>query len=272
MKRYSLLFLIVISVQVCSAQQYGLGKGLIYLYAGMTSANVNTHADFKISDEILHYYPDINTSVDLEDDLAFPESSGLFYIKGIVGKRIQLAATYFRLHRSGGSRLTKTFAFGEHTYTVSAPVSGYLNTHYYSASVRFSIIYTPIVTAGLSLGARYLTMDAGIKADSLGYVFEKNGSLNVPVAVPGIHASVYAIKSLLIRGSLEYFTLRVKGTKGTVLETQLTAEYYLLKYLGVGVGYSITHFDAIDLPDNDIYLKDINYKVDGLNVFAAFRF
>jgi hypothetical protein len=272
LKKLTLLLILFLLRLTSHGQSHGSGPGLIYINGGISAANVHTDATFEVSPEVLEYYPEANTSLSLENDLKFPVSNDMMYIKGIVGSRIQLALTYYKLHRSGEANLTRTFAFGDNTYTVSAPVSGYFNTDYYSGSVRFSFIYTPIVTAGLSLGARYLKMSAGIHADSMGYVFDKSGDMNVPVAVPGIHASVYAIPGLLIRGSLEYFSLKISGTKGQVFETNVSAEYYLLKYLGVGIGYSMNHLKAEGLPDNPIYLKDVNYRVDGVNIFAAFRF
>lgn len=269
---YFLIFFVIFFSQSGFSQKFDEDKGLLYFYVGGTAANLNTNAEFEVSDEILQYYPSISTSIDLEDDLDFPATSELFYIKAIFGKRLQLLVTYFSSHREGGSLLTKSFAFGENTYSVSAPVSGFLNTDYYAASVRYSFVYTPVVTAGLSLGFRYLKMEAGIRADSMGFVFDERGSLDVPAAVPGIHASVYPINNLLVRGSLEYFSLQMDGTKGTVFEGQLSAEYYILKNVGLGVGYSITSLKAEDLPKNDIYLRDINYKVGGFQVFAALRF
>jgi hypothetical protein len=272
LKRILLIALLSIPSYSLHAQRHDVGTGMIYLYAGGTTANVHTDAQFDVSQEVLEIYPGASTSINLEEDLDFPASNELFYIRGIVGGRLQLAFSYFKLHREGGARLTKSFVFGDNSYEVSAPVSGFFNTDYYSASLRFSIVHTPIVTAGLSIGGRYLMMNAGIHADSMGYVFDKSEDLDAPVIVPGIFAGAYALPGLLFRGSLEYFTLSISGTTGTVLESQLSAEYYLLKYLGIGVGYSWTHFKVEDLPENDIYLKNVNYRVDGLNLFAAFRF
>ena len=255
-----------------SGQKSDSGVDLFYLYIGGTNANLNTDAQFDVSSQISEYFPSVSTSIDLEDDLDFPSTSKMFYVKGIVGRRLQLAATFYSLHRSGGATLSKTFAFGDNTYTVSAPVSGYFNTEYYSASLRYSFVRNSNVSAGLSLGFRYIQIDAGIRADSMGYVFDENGSLDIPAVVPGIHASVAPVDNLLIRGTFEYIALKVKATKGIVLECQLTAEYYILKNLGVGIGYSISNLKAEDIPENDIYLKDVDYRVAGMQLFAALRF
>jgi hypothetical protein len=272
MKKNILLLFIVSLPFAVFAQPYSAGKGLVYVYAGMTFANLNTSALFDVSPEVAQNYPSFSTTLDLEDDLGFPSNSNLFYVKALVGGRFQGVVSLFSLHRNGEALLTKSFAFGEHTYNVQARVKGYFDTDYYSGTIRYSIVKNPLATAGLSLGFRYLRFNAGIHADSLGVVFDESGSFDVPVAVPGIHGSIYALNNTLVRGSLEYISLKLGDTKGTVLEAQLSVEYYLLRYLGIGVGYSITHLEAEGLPDNPIFLKNIDYKVDGLQAFAAFRF
>jgi hypothetical protein len=40
----------------------------------------------------------------------------------------------------------------------------------------------------------------------------------------------------------------------------------------LGVGYSYIYLRGEGLPDNDLYLKDVNYTIEGMNFFAAFRF
>jgi hypothetical protein len=176
------------------------------------------------------------------------------------------------LHRSGDANLVKKFAFGDSIYEVGANVKGFFNIDYYSGTIRISFVKNPLATAGISLGGRYLKINAGIDATSYGYQFSREGSFNVPVIVPGVHGSVYPLPGVLVRGSIEYFSLKIKDTKGKVVEGNISAEYYFLKYLGAGIGYTVTDISAEGLPENDVYLKDIDYSVKGLFVYAAFRF
>ncbi len=266
------LFITAFISKYGSAQPFSGGLGWVYLYGGLQSAKVNTSALFDIDPQISALYPEISTELDLEDDLNFPSSSNLFYVRGIAGLRLQAAVSYMSLHRNGDGNLTRQFAFGDSVYTVGAHVAGYFNTDYYSATLRGSIIRNKKITAGISLGARYLKMTAGIKADSYGLTFSDDGKFNIPLIVPGVHASVYVIDNLLVRGSLEYFSLKYKDAKGKVVEGQISAEYYLLKYLGAGIGYSLLDISADNLPHNDIYLKDIDYSVKGMFWYVAFRF
>lgn len=257
---------------VGNAQYNSSDLGFGYLYVGTNNATVNTSADFEVTQTVLQNFPNVNTKVDLEDDVAFPSSSSLFYVKAYVGGRFQITGTMMSLHRSGDKYISRQFAYGDSVYEVGARVNGTFNTDYYSVSLRVSIIKNNKITAGLSLGGRVLKMDAGIDASSYGYTFSNSGSFTIPVIMPGVHGSVYVLPKLLVRGSLEYFSLKYKESKGSVLETQVTAEYYILPNLGGGVGYSILDITAEGLPKNNIFLRDVNYSIKGINLFAALRF
>ena len=248
------------------AQPFEAGTGFLHLYAGIMKAKVNTDAYFDAN------IPSVNTSLSLEDDLNFKEDPSLLYLKAYVGGLFQVVGSYQSLHRTGQSNLTESFAFGDSVYQVGANIDGYFNTDLYSASMHFSIIRNELVTAGLSLGLRYLKMEAGVDAESYGQHFIRDGSFNVPIPVLGAHASVYIIPGLLGRASFDYFSLTIDGTKGKSLDASLSAEYYLLKYLGVGAAYTYFSVEAENLPENDLYLRDIKYNVSGLSIYAALRF
>lgn len=253
------------------AQQYTNGKGIIYAYAGNTFANVNTSAVFKLDPTIQHI-PEKNTTLGLENDLNFSSSPTVFYCKVLVGGRLQISGSYMTLHRNGDASLKKDFAVGDQSYTLGASVKGYLNTDYFSTSMRLSLLYNPKATAGISFGGGYLRLKAGIDANSNGYSFKQDGAFDVPIIVAGVHGSVNILPGLMLRASIEYFELKYKNTKGKVIDGQISAEYYLLKFLGAGIGYSLTDFRIDGLPENDLYLSDVRYTIKGLNAFVAFRF
>lgn len=262
----SILLLMLGSKFNVKAQPFEGGNGFLYLNAGMMKANVTTDAYFDAN------IPNVNTTLSLEDDLNFVSDPSLLYLKAHVGGLFQVVGSYQSLHRSGQSRLTKSFAFGDSVYQVGANVDGYFNTDLYSASMRFSIIRNELATAGLSLGLRYLKMEAGVDAESYGQHFIRDGSFNLPIPVVGAHASVYILPRLLGRASLDYFSITIDGTKGKSVDASLSGEYYLLKYLGVGAAFTYFSVDAENLPENDLYLRDIKYHVSGLSLYAALRF
>ena len=251
------------------AQSYDGGAGLFYGYVGTTIADINTGADFEITGINV---PEEYTRIELEKDLDFPSSSALLYVKAMAGGSFQVVASYMSLHRSGEKNITRDFAYADQVYNVGANVKGYFNTDYYAATLRYSFLHNDRITAGISLGGRYLKLAAGIDANSNGVAFARDGTFDIPVIVPGVHASVHVIPALLLRGSLEYFELELSGTKGMAADAQISAEFYLFKFLGAGIGYSYIDLKGEGLPENSLYLKNINYTVKGLNIFAAFRF
>jgi hypothetical protein len=262
------ILLIIICVNNSFAQPFQSKKS-IYGYVGTSTLNVETKAVFDISGLNI---PETNSTLTLENDLGMPASNTVLYLKFIAGGRFQVAGSYYSLHRTGEDYLQRDFAFGNHSYTVGAYVKGYFNTDYISGTLRFSILYNEKFTAGISLGGHYLKLKAGLDVDTNGISFVRDGSFNVPVIVPGIHGSFYLLPAVLFRGSLEYFKITLKNTSAKVIEGQISAEYFILTNLGAGVGYSYMDLRGEGLPDNDLYLRDVNYTLNGVNFFVACRF
>jgi hypothetical protein len=241
-------------------------KPFLYLYGGTSLTGLTTSAYFE-SD-----IPGINTSLNLEDDLSLPDNKALVFIRTIVGTRLQLDFSYLSVKRSGSNLLSRQFAFGDSVYQVGTDASGYFNTKIYSGTIRLAFINNSKASAGISLGGRYLKMGFGVKALTYGVTYERNETFNLPLFMPGVHASFSPVSAVMIRGSFEYFRLVYSGAKGKIMEAKVSAEYYFNHFLGAGIGYNIIDYSAENLPDNDIFIRDVNYKLRGVNLYAAFRF
>jgi hypothetical protein len=248
------------------AQPFSDTKIPVYIYAGLMNANLETRALFDAS------IPGVNSELELEDDLDFSSKAAFPFIKIIPGRAFQVSAAYTRLHRKGESELVRQFAFGDSVYSVGATIKGYFNTDYYSLNLLYSFIRSKKASAGVSLGFRYLRLNAGIEATSYGQVFKRDGSFSVPVALPGVQLSFYLLPNTLVRGSFEYLSLSFKETNGYFTEAQASVEQYILKFLGAGVGYSFNRIKAEGIPENPVYLQDVKYEWKGLTFFAALRF
>ena len=229
-------------------------------------ATINTFAYYNAN------IPGINNSLDLESDLNFPSSAIFPFLKIVPGKSLQLTAGYQRLYRSGNSKLRREFAIGDSLYSIGTDIKAYFNTDYYLLNLQYAFIHSPKVQFGLSLGLRYLNLKSGVKATTYGQEFMRDGKFDIPVILPGVQASFYLLPNTLFRGSIEYLSISFKQTKGNFTEAQVSVEQYLLKFLGAGVGYSLYEIKVENIPDNLVYLKDVNYTWKGLTLFAALRF
>jgi hypothetical protein len=176
------------------------------------------------------------------------------------------------LHRSGEGELKKNFAFGDSTYVIGSVVKGTLNTDYYSILLQYSFFNSEKFRAGLSLGFRGMKVKAGIDAYSYGLSFKREESYSIPVILPGAHFSLYVLPSLLLRGSAEFLSVRINDMHGQIGDAQISLEKYIFKFLGAGAGYSYSKISASNIPENQAYLKNIDYTLQGFTFFAALRF
>jgi hypothetical protein len=160
---------------------------------------------------------------------------------------------------------------GDNSYTVGANTNSIFNTRLYAASLRLSILRTRWATAGLSLGARWLEMDASVSAQVDGFRFSEGEDMTLPMLLPGLHGSVNILPRLMLRGSYEHFGINLANVRGDVIEVNASAEFYVLKYLGIGAGYTYLNYDASKLPSND-FLRSFSYRMEGMTLFVAGRF
>jgi hypothetical protein len=270
MKKFSIAFLFAfIAMQLlCHAQnsQENIRPSWIYLYGGISIPNIST--DVTIDSKELG----ASTTLNLEDELKFPDHPSLFYFKTVLGTRAQFVFSILNVKRDGDNYITRSITFADSTYHAGALVHSYFNTVYYSGTFRYAILYNPNASAGLSLGMRWMNISAGLTATSNGATVSRNESMQVPVFLPGVFGSVQIIPSLYGRISAEYLKVNIKDAQARVLEAQISGEYYFLRNVGAGVAYSITNFKADNLPENDVSIRNVRYSLNGFSFFAALKF
>ena len=263
------IMLISLSTKVYSQAYAGADKvhePFVYLYGGVYHPNISTDVTF--------YSPQfgITNSINLEKDLNFPSNVNAGYFKTMIGSAGQISFSAYSVYRNGGAQLSHDIYVGDNIYRTTAMTFAYLNTTTYAASFRYSIFHTPVATAGLSLGGRWTYFDAGIASKDGEFSFSAKQTRWIPVILPGVHGSVYITPQLLGRVSYEYFSLAIKGTRGTVSSGEASLEYFILRKLGIGASYSLLNYNITKFPDNEAFIRDINYSLNGFTVFAAARF
>ncbi len=246
-----------------------LFKPRFYLYAGGFSPEINTSIRFDSKTAR------VGTIISLENNLNFDSKPWLFRADGIakLGKRSTVAMTFLAINRNRSFTLDKDINFMDTTFEVGANASLYFNTNYFSLSYRYNIFAKETWSAGLSLGARVLTVKTGFTANSkkLGS-YSSYSSLVVPAALIGIHGSAYLTPRFQFRYTWEYLKLNVEGIDIYVFDNNLSLEYFILKNVGLGASYSNVAFLVKDLPFSDEFTGEIKYNWSGFSLFVAARF
>lgn len=262
------LFLIASSFLILSSKVFGQDEGpsQLYLAGGLTFPQITTEAIFSGS------VPGFNQSLNLERDLNLSSHPQLIYTKAILGSRFSVALSYLHVPRSANGNLQTSITIGDSVYNIGTQTTAYFNTDYYSASLRLSLISNSLVTAGISLGGRYMMISSGIKATSYGNVFERNEKFNTPLVLPGAYASIWLPPGFIVRGSVEYMKAKISSSTASALETSAAIEFYPIRFIGIGAAISMMNIKAEDLPQNNLYLQDIRYSIKGFSVYGVLRF
>lgn len=268
---FSFLALIILNGRTYSqtAKDSVFRASRFYLYAGGFAPNVTTSIRF--DSKTAH----LGTILSLEENLNFDEQPKLFRIDGTakLSKRSTIAATFLSIHRNKTFTIDKDIRFKDTTFEVGANASMYFNTNYWALSYRYSIFAKPNWSAGLSIGARILTVKTGISANSvrLGN-YSSASELVVPAALFGLHGSAYLTPRFQFRYTWEYLKLNVQGIDVYVFDNNLALEYYFLKNVGIGASYSNVAFLVRDLPFSNEFSGEIKYSWYGFSLFVAARF
>jgi hypothetical protein len=235
-----------------------------------------------------YYFPRINTSLRLDtaigfgteiglEDLGLEEEKSVFKLDGVIriSPKSQLAITYTNINRSSKAVLEKDINIGDTIFKVGSNIGLKFNIDYFAATWRYSFFNRVNWNAGLSVGARAVSINTGFQAlvnrDSNQFSYEESPSFIAPAILFGVHGSAYLTPKLLARYALEYFYLSIDGIDINVIESNFSVQYFFFKQIGAGLAYSTNDYQV-----NDIPLGDLNGKVDfnfgGINLFLSARF
>jgi hypothetical protein len=214
----------------------------------------------------------LGTTLNLENELGFDKTKAMLRFQAIVGRGSQIALSFMNIDRNGSAILTRDIAFDDTVYHVGANANAYFNSQIFGVSWRLSIINNPIITAGLSIGGKWIQAETGINVQSGELIYSRDVKAGVPVPLAGLHASVNITPQLMGRASAEYLHLSIRGYSATAEDYRIAAEYYFLKNLGAGIGYSFMKYQVNKFPFNNDFSGEIDYSLKGFSFLLAARF
>ncbi|WP_298534978.1 hypothetical protein [uncultured Algibacter sp.] len=232
-----------------------------------------------------YYFPSINTSLRIDgrlglgteiglEDLGLEEDKSVFKLGGVVrvSPKSQLAISYTSINRNASATLERDITIGETTFEAGSGLSFKFNVDYYALTWRYSFFNEKNWNAGLSLGARAVSINTGFNARVNSRFLDENTSVTAPAILFGVHGSAYLTPKLLARYSLEYFYLSVNGIDINVVESNASVEYFFFKKFGLGLAYSTNDYLVRDVPLGEDFNGKIDFNFGGFNLFLSGRF
>ncbi len=217
----------------------------------------------------------LGTEIDLENDLGFNtrklDFRGLGYYR--LGKRHRITFGYFSMSRNSSKTIDRDIQFGDEIFPVDTEVEAYFRTSFANLGYRYSFLAHEKVEAAAGLALSAMFTRSGISAvGSVGEdpvdLAQETQDVTLPIANLNLGASWSPIPRLVIAGSAGGLYVKISDVQASVGEIFGGVNYYLLRNLGVGVGYNWVKLGAEKESDNSV---DVTYRYSGLlvNVVGA---
>jgi hypothetical protein len=218
------------------------------------------------------------TDIDLEETLGMDDEKGVFRLDGYYrfSRRSRLQFGYTGWSRGGERRLTEEVQWGDRVYEVGALVTTEMNSRILKLAYKYSVVNDGRVDAGASLGLStywfFNTLDlaAGVSGGGgavSGATQRESRDIVAPIPTLGLHLEWTIAPRFFLRTTGEYFSARVSGYDGELLDLMGGIDYYVTPSVGLGVAYN---FVNIDFLGGDRVEYRVRYEYDGL--FGYLRF
>jgi hypothetical protein len=218
------------------------------------------------------------TDLSLEDDLGVEDDAS--ELRGEVSirmgsPRFHLVLDHVEFERSGSNVLGRSVQFGAVVYAANAELVASVESSHTGAALRWSFVRNPTSDLAVSLGVSHLDVAASITGRAIttangapvGSVdVAEKGDASGPVPLVGLHGLFWLGDRLRLRLDGRYIDIGelVDEDKwsGSMTEYGASIDYFILPWLGLGVGYAATAIEA-DFNDED-ELGSVDYDFDGL--------
>jgi hypothetical protein len=192
-----------------------------------------------------------------------------------MGSRFHLALDHVEFSRSGSNVLGRSVQFGDVVYAANADLAASVESSHTGAALRWSFVKSQTNDFAVSLGVTHLDVAAsisGLAVATAGGVpvssveVSEQGDASGPVPLVGLHGLFWLGDRLRLRLDGRYIDIGelVDEDKwsGSMIEYGASLDYFVLPWLGLGVGYAGTAIEA-DFDDGD-ELGSVDYDFDGV--------
>lgn len=153
----------------------------------------------------------------------------------------------FGVSLDGDTNLNRSFNFDGRTYPVSTRVTSEADAAFFGADYGFDLVHNEVVALGLTLGARFLSAEASIKAPLLG--LEGKGELESALPAVGLNFILHPLPAVPLLGSLALVARLAGGTigdQGSFIDVDGGVEWLPIPVLAIRIGYRYFHGQGED--------------------------
>ena len=182
------------------------------------------------------------TSIDLEDDLGFTESTISFFASAEwrASRRSKFSLNYFDISRKATHTILKDIEFKDTTYHANASVHASAQAAIFQFSYGYAFLLNPRYEAGLTIGVHIIANKFGLglanNVNSLSK--ETDYDFTAPLPDLGIWGGYGISDKWAVRAAFNYLSLTVGDINGRILSYNAGITYYIFKNLSASVSYA----------------------------------
>ena len=175
-----------------------------------------------------------------EDFLGLNSSLLVFAAEGFYrfgdSKRGQVSLSYSTYRRSAENSYGKDVTIGDITIPANAKLSSYLNFAIIRASYTYAVLQDDRVRIGVGLGVYVAPISYGVSwsAGGTNQTLAQD-KLTLPLPCLELNGEIKLLPKLYLLGDLNAMYLKIDGTEGLLMSTDLGLEYRPWRHFGLGM-------------------------------------
>jgi hypothetical protein len=179
----------------------------------------------------------IGTEVELEDELAVEDSTGVGRLDGVLrfGRRHALAMSYYDITREGTRSIVRDIRVGDSVFPINTAVTTEFEQEIIKAAYRFRFINKDRANLSGSFGLHTMRFSSALRGAN-GTISEENET-DAPLPVIGIQGAYKLGGKWSLNGSLEWFDITSGDLQGTFTDSIVAVEHQTFENFGFGFGY-----------------------------------
>ncbi len=213
----------------------------------------------------------IGTNIRLENVFLLPETNRIFRANAeyrISGNHY-IGLNYYSMKRSAKTLVDRKIKFGDLLINIGSETDAFWNLKLYGLQYHYSHIREATFEAGFTAGINILDLNVGVTARLNNAVGQKFYDKMIYIPVLGVYNRHLFWNSFILKYSIDFFMLKAGKIDGVLTDINIAFEYYLIKQLGIGIGYSSFLIDLVLISSDDFDGK-IEYSHRGVLLFVTF--
>lgn len=259
--------------------------------AGMGTSALAQSADHRFWLQGMIFHPAIDTTarvdsgatpaesadIDFEQSFRFPQRETLpsFTAGARLGRNWRLVGEAYRLDRRRTAILDEEVAFDGVTYPVDAEVNARFGSDIYRLSAGYSLVNTPKLELGASLGAHVTSFVVSLEGE--GSVDGRPATLEArrrrvlaPLPTLGLYGEWRPGPAWLLALRADALSIKLNDVRGKLLNLQANVAYEVAPGLALGVSWRRVRY-RLDVDRAD-WSGRLRYRFDGPAAFIEWRF